>query len=438
MKKLGFLILICWSGIAFSQEILVPFRVGDLFGLSDVKGNLKVKPAYDYIEPIGEGYYKYSNFTKFPDTIHWVSGRIEIREKTKTVTGVLFGTKIIIKNSPHRHFTVVKNALLIGSEESYISKNSNFYNLKGKKLLSENVEKFKFLANDRMRLENTPVIAVFAEHFDKTFSVLLYDTKRQEFVTPLISHGQNVKLERRESTEDYIVLSYNDEKYNSYKVSIYFDDKKNTFVKEPFSYNRDIGEIREGIRGDNNVVVESPGYQGDRGPAGDPDGPVKYNSTKTKPVKPAVIPKKVYPFIRVNDSLYTYNGNEIKPSAGEKILFAERYNKSQMQPLIFTEGGKFGLIISDSLRSQVLYDSLRYIKNQYSIFSAGYSMLYLAGKKNDNNKLVYGIIDDKGNEIIPIVYDYVSPNLLEIYQPDNEGQKKTFEFRQPYNYSNDK
>lgn len=433
MRYLFLIFILLMGFISFAQEVLVPFRVGNLFGLSDVKANLKVKPAYDYLEPIGEGYFKYSNYTKVPDTIHWTSGRIEIRQKTFVETGVFFNKKLIIQNSKHRHFTVVKNALLIGSEESYISKNSNFYNLKGKRLLEFNVEKFRFLNSNDLKKSMDPVIAIFAEHFDKTASIFLYDTKKQELLPALLSKVQNIQFDRTVSSEERMVFSYNDEQYNYYKMEIYFDENKKTFVKIPFK-EENRNNNRDRLANGADMISIPPNVR-----VPEPTRSEAFGKKPTTSSPKRETPKKIYSFIKLNDSLVKYNETEIRVAPGEKIFFAERGAKIQRQPLIFTAGEKRGLLFSDSLRSDKLFDSLRYIKNQYGPFTSSFNYLYLAGNKSENGKWQYGIMDEKGKMIIPITYEYLSPNLPEIYlENKNDIIADSFSFRQPYNYSNAK
>lgn len=434
MRNIFSAILILTGFTGFSQEVLVPYRVGDLFGLSDIKGAIKVKPAYDYIEPIGEGYYKYANYTQLPDTVHWTSGRIEIRQKTDVETGVFYGKSRVIQNSKHRHFTVVKEAMLIGSEESYISKNSNFYNLKGKKLLESNVEKFRFLNTSDLGKNRNSQIAIYAEHNDKTASIYLYDCKKQKMLAPMLDKVKNIKLDRNASTEEVFVFSYQDDQYRSYKMSIYYDENKKTFVKIPYA-EVNAYSYKERYNNSREIMGEAP-----VSPVPEPPRSGNDEMKPSSSISKREIPKKVYSFIKLNDSLIKYNETEIMVAPGEKIFFAERGAKNQRYPLIFTAGKKRGLIFSDSLRSQKLFDSLRYIKNQYGPFTSSYTYLYLAGNINiQTGKWQFGVIDANGKEIIPISYEYLSPNLPEIYLEDkNDSKPDTFSFRQPYNYSNDK
>ena len=97
MHKYLLLVFLIKSLIGFTQnDVLIPYRDGDLFGLADLNGKKKLKAEYDFIQPIGNEYFKYSNSFKVPDTIRYYNGRTEIKEKTITSTGLLQGTKVII------------------------------------------------------------------------------------------------------------------------------------------------------------------------------------------------------------------------------------------------------------------------------------------------------------------------------------------------------
>lgn len=435
MREYLIYVFILKSLLGFTQKtVLVPYRDGDLFGLSNFDGKLKLKAEYDFIQPIGNGYFKYTNHLKVPDTIRYYDGRTEIKEKIVTSSGLLHGTKVIIENSKHNHFSYSDQGIIIGSQESYISKNSNFYTLKGEKLLSENVMKFRFLGREKSSPEADYCITIFAEHFDKSVSVLLFDKVKQEMMIPLLDHVTDFEIDRENSTEDYFVCSYTDKDYSFHREAILFDEEEKRFIIKAASIinksYRDEYELEEGMNqgSSGDLVIEAPEIMNE--PRAVLNNEQEFSSQKEKP-RPIVY------FYKLNKGLAAYGNDTLKLNEGELVSFADSYSKSQKHPLIVSKEGKLGLIFSDTLRTELRYDSLRYIKNQFGIFSVNHNYIYLAGNKSEKTgEYLFGIIDENGNEIIPMIYENLQPNLLEIYlESDEKAEEEKFDFRQPYTYT---
>ncbi len=435
MHKYLLLVFLIKSLIGFTQnDVLIPYRDGDLFGLADLNGKQKLKADYDFIQPIGNGYFKYSNSFKVPDTIRYYDGRTEIKEKKITSTGLLQGTKVIIENSNHNHFTYSDQGIIIGSQESYVSKNSNFYTLKGKKLLPENVMKFRFLGRERSSPEADNYITIFAEHFDKSVSVLLFDKVNQKMMIPLLDHVTDFEIDRENSTEDYFVCSYTDKEYSFHREAILFDEELKRFIIKPASIinksYRDDYEVEEGMNygSSGDYVIEAPEIMGEIKEV--PNHKEIFSSQREKP-------KPIIYFYKLENGFAAYGSDTLKLNEGETVNFADRYSKSQKHPLIVSKEGKLGLIFSEILRTDLKYDSLRYIKNQFGIFSANHTYIYLAGSKGEKTgNYLFGILDENGNEIIPMIYEDLQPNLLEIYvERDEKAEEEKFDFRQPYTYT---
>lgn len=432
--------------VVAQNDVLVPYRVGDKFGLSDVKGKIKVKPVYDNMEPIGGGFYKYSKYEMRLDTTHYKSGWVDVKEKMTRITGVYSGSRRIIGDTKHNHFTYAEQGLLIGSEESYISKNSNFYNFDGERMLSENVEKFKFIGGSDIEIETgsySSIISIIAEHYDGTVSLLLFDGKTRKMLKPALDRVSNFEIDRDEATAHYFVCSYSDSEGNYYRSKVYFDPEKQHYVVGPYtyeynysdSYNREgTGEyVGEGTYSGDYEVVEAPMER----------EPVEDDGVQEQSVIPPLQiskPKPVYPFLKINKTSVKCGNDTINAGAGETFLFYDRYSNSQIQPLIVAGNKRYALLFSDSLNYSVQYDSLRYIKNQYGIFTFSHSIVYLAGNRDeDSGKWKFGVLDQNGREIIPMVYEYLSPNLPESYYEREEKTKaQTIKFRQPYDYGDEK
>lgn len=425
--------------IQAQDKVLVPYRSGDLFGLSDLDGKVKLKPNYDYVEPIGEGYFKFSNYETIIDTVRYYDGRIELNEKRITRAGVLRGTKLVIDETEHRHFSVVPGAMLIGSWESYISKNSNFYTLEGRKLLNENVEKFRLMGPgfEAHRGGGSAFLSIVAEHYDKTVSILVFDVKNQVMIEPVLDHVKDFNLDRNSSSDNTLVCTYTDADYNYYHSRIYYDPQLGYYVRAPYSERRNDYEYQAEdmyYGGDVEMVEmeveEVPVMVTEEMPK--PKAPESFHAAPAPPVAPVH-------FIKLSNAEIKCGLDTIHILADEKIDLADRYSDHQRHPLIISKGEKRGLIFSSTERGELLYDSLRYIKNQYGIFTSSHNFLYLAGiKDQESGQWAFGLLDGKGDELIPLMYEYLTPNLPVIYIAEDEQRNNDhFGFRQPYTYSDD-
>ncbi|MEZ4798213.1 MAG: WG repeat-containing protein [Flavobacteriales bacterium] len=102
---------------------------------------------------------------------------------------------------------------------------------------------------------------------------------------------------------------------------------------------------------------------------------------------------------------------------GEGYL-ADRYAQFQRFPVIYKSQGKYGIVYSDTVVGRTEYDSLVYVKG--NVPRQGEVHFYLAGKKQEDGKLKFGLISKEGEVVFPFVYDELIPNLKEIAQIENE------------------
>ena len=139
MKQIIIAVLLFTFTAIHAQDIRVPFRVGDKFGLSDEKGNLIVAAEYDEINFM-EPSFQYFQYTKIiRDSIQSVYGRWLTNEVH--IAGVLHKDKILIEdNKTYRSFRIYSDHFIAGSNNMYQPENSMLYNLKGQKLLDSEMK----------------------------------------------------------------------------------------------------------------------------------------------------------------------------------------------------------------------------------------------------------------------------------------------------------
>lgn len=122
MRRLILIILISYSGISFSQEILVPYRKGNLWGFADTLGKLICEPKYDEVFFSSEK--KSSSELALPDNYFLTTKNGKF--------GVFFRNEIV----PAQYVRIrsVENAFLMAFKDSK-NDERDWYSLSGVSLL---------------------------------------------------------------------------------------------------------------------------------------------------------------------------------------------------------------------------------------------------------------------------------------------------------------
>ena len=126
-------------------------------------------------------------------------------------------------------------------------------------------------------------------------------------------------------------------------------------------------------------------------------------------------PEKIESYGLRGDSLFYFVGKDNiyldLPAKTSPILLNNK-NTRQSIPVIYKRGKKFGLIIGDTIKENI-YDSLVYFGNNY-----------IAAIKNKNG-YHFGMLNKKGEEIVPFIYDSIIGKMNRYNFIDNsiEGKK---------------
>ncbi len=405
------------------DKILVPYRVGNLFGLSDVSGKLVLSPRYTSISPIGKNVFEFASLS---------TSQLGLNQEPKNLKGVLLGNKEIIKGSEHNHFTYLDAGIIVGTESEYSSNNSNFYNLKGERLLSKNVRSFRMVLSSAAKAHKGS-IAILAKLQDGKVSIFLYDGTKQQMLAPLLDRVSNFNMERSPSYQENVMLcTYTDQKGNRAHDIIYYDSKTGQHKRKPY-INEQTPQIPEGND------EGSMGFSGgDFVPLVDDDDSPKERMNLAQQKKENTVP--VY-FQAINEKAFQYGNNKLELAEGERVFFAEPYSHPiQKEPLIYCKENKYGLYFSDKKRSNETYDSLIYLRNQYIDFDNPSASMYMAGMKDAaTGKWQFGLLNEMGIMIVPMIYDFIGFDFDEMgYEFPDEGRAGQFTFKKQTIYQVDK
>src|SRR5690554_2878710 len=89
MKKILFVLMFLTTVTTYSQEFYIPYKVGNKFGISDEKGNIKLKPQFDILEYV-------HNQTDLLIGYNFVGNDV--------LSSVIHKNKIIIKDKKHKSY----------------------------------------------------------------------------------------------------------------------------------------------------------------------------------------------------------------------------------------------------------------------------------------------------------------------------------------------
>lgn len=183
MKKilLYALVIIFFIPRVKAQEVLVPIREQNKFGLSTLNKNLKVKPIYDKID-FGIRPKYFVGFKK--------------KKNNLFVTTLLNNEKVIIEDQPYFDYGIYDNLIVaIDTTSNKTGKSHNlFYNEKSHlytkdgKLLTPNYNALVSIYEDASKIKPTTDLIVLFKDFDNKFSLKIYDTKKQHFTKILLDN----------------------------------------------------------------------------------------------------------------------------------------------------------------------------------------------------------------------------------------------------------
>jgi len=413
--------------LLFAQTaVLVPYRVGNVYGLSNEKGKMVISPKYAHIEPIGVGVFKFVSANASKNS---TGSKQQLNGKT----GVIMGTKELISNSSHNHFTYIEQGIIVGSENSYSSQNSNFYNLSGEKLLAENVPNFKLIVSPNAKPRDCK-IAILAKHHDYGVSIYIFDAKKQKLLAPLLDHVTNFKIEEQSGSDHSFICSYVD-KNNAYaKDVIYYDAASGEHLRMPYTvdHQSENAQYKEEVY----LTADPDGVEVD-GDDGGMDMSIPMH--EAEPGYSDNNGKLPGYFERINDQTIHFDGKELRIAANEKVYFANPYQYGyQTIPMIFYNGNQYGLLLTDNTRAEELYDTLIYLHNQYQDYDNPAVFNFLAGKKDVYGKWRYGILQENGKPLIPLQYDQIEISFKELeYEQDDDNKLGKFLLKDQSLYSVD-
>eukprot|EP01133_Synstelium_polycarpum_P016539 gene16539-19654_t len=410
MKQILLFILFSWQ-VAQAQEVLVPYKVHNKFGLSDLGGKMVVQPSYDWIV-IGKEYPNgYFGFIK------------------EEQTGVIYNKKEIITVERACDFAVLKDKFIIGkykekfdSNKTYASREErnlakrnpleihSLYNLRGQNVYKENFARLMMLdtlgisLKDKKKSKYTLFLSVNAEGKK---SVFVFDNEKQLITNWLLKDYEKLNIQRSSSIMTSItqVEFVGKKDWNADEELISFGLTNNEVKKHSKTITKSNNDSGEAISGDLGL------YKGSL--RGDPSGDIVITGTTA----PGSKSNKYYTEFKVEGDKITYQKlDQFYKVLHKDLTLPFKADRVTIEMLNFTlpqskngpvyevhnmlsveSGGKHGVFITDSLYINPVYDELKAVtyelKNEKKLF-------FLVGLKDkQTNTVKYGTVDIYGKDL---------------------------------------
>ncbi|THF53097.1 hypothetical protein E6C50_02520 [Flavobacterium supellecticarium] len=436
---------------AFSQEVTIPFRVGNVYGISDYNGKLVNKNKFDqisYNRKMPKGYFSFKN---------------------KEENGLAYNGKTLVSGPEYDEFGIEPNKFIIAvlkrnrvSRSTSTFKNEKEYNdfkrrnregyalfnLKGETIYPDNFKKI-------IPVDTTGVSATGAKrarfalmattNFDDQFSLFVYDCDKQKISEWLLKDYDKIKLDRGLTVPGKsIALTASKAKSDS-PMSMQVNHIDGKFVLQPLTteYRPGVKERFEKEYGTTELTGDpeygsgtgKPNYTTEAVPP-----PPAYGTGVNATVPNDAIEKKrpkvvkqyiVHTFEIKDEKLFLKEliagQKEAKTEtefpmppvpAGQTYSFesfpytsttqdTEEKRVTQKNIIRFKSGDLYGMLLSQERMISCKYDSISPIKFTHS---GQDQLLFVVGQKDVTTQTIqYGLIDSDEKVILPLMYEELDP-----------------------------
>lgn len=169
---------------ANAQNIFVPYRVGNLFGIADEHGKLKLNPVFDNVRLCDADNY----FTGYKNTANGYSSSLVFRDKVILKDQAYFGYY------PYNDIVVAvqKTDLETGSYYSFGNELSHVYNNKGQRILPGEYSYVEVYVDFDTKNES-PLALIGVFDVAGKYSLVVYDKPKAKIVKELLT---NISVEQ--------------------------------------------------------------------------------------------------------------------------------------------------------------------------------------------------------------------------------------------------
>lgn len=226
------LLLLAVNFKGVSQHNSVPFRVGNLFGISDSLGTIKIEPKFDVVD------------VNSRNDLYFIGYNLGTNQST-----LIYNDKEILPKTVYRNF-YIENELVIAIKYVVLNTTNRYYerdfdeinhlyDKSGKPIIIEDCNFISTIENaDDVKVSNE-VLFYFQTKADKKYSLILYDKKKHKIVKTYIDKSDyldinfNGNYDYRDKSYSFV---YRDKNGQGKKITLLNESKGITqFKEEPFT-----------------------------------------------------------------------------------------------------------------------------------------------------------------------------------------------------------
>lgn len=441
MKSLLTFLLLACAFVCPAQKMLVPYRSGDLFGLSDENGKITVTPQYDHVEWMEDNWFRTRRKISLKDTLEIAPGRHFIRNSTAKLSRLIHQNTIVLKDEPFDDYEIVAKKCIVTEYEGrgedltkeQFKKYGNqrrlycLFNLEGKNLYPDNfkrIQKVDTAGSSSKDKKTARYILFVVMHFDDKYSMFVFDADQQKISEWLVKDAFKIEGDRRRISDKQISFNITDK--NAIRSTQVLDYTSGKFIltSSPSTPAPNKKEPTEKVE-----VTEV-------GPSGFNDAPpVPIEEGKSeRTTKPSFNPYHIF----TRDTLYYLTSykdkHPVKLQPDGKVFLTTPKGVTQYQPVIVKSGGQFYIVKEEKL-SAASYDSLIY-----------FGTSFLAWQKI-NGQTKAGVINADGTIVIPMEYDSIYADIkyfnlkdktparsTSVYQVELTEADSKYNYDKPYPY----
>lgn len=411
MKHFFLLLFIFYSKIISAQDVLIPYKKGNQFGLCDRQGKIMLQPQYNKINWLKDEYFMIENKIVLNDTLETAPHRYFLRKNdTVIVTGLIYKGKEIIANQPYENYRILTNKCIIATcdtryhrltKEQHTTfkqrdKFVSLLNIYGKNLYEDNFRRLTIedtLLIDAKNKKPKKLFLFKSENFKWRSSLFLYDIDKQCISEWLLKDVQKISLRKMDRVKKIFTLDYLDSNNNKMIATINYSSNKFVVLQQDARIEdteRKMGNGTGKSRMDINEIYDTK----------DLVAVQEADSRDINYPKPAFKPY----YKKQKDSLlYFYDENKSNYiNTGESYFYftvpdaAIQYDSS----VIYQKNNKYGLVFNGNPQPNI-YDSLFYFGGKF--------LAYI----NDGSGFKCGILYQNGNVKFPLIYDSIQGKMKE-------------------------
>lgn len=263
MKKIFLVLAILTTATIYSQDFYIPYKVGNKFGISDEKGNIRLKPQFDILEYV-------HNKTDLLVGYNLVGSEV--------LSSVIYKNKIIIKDKKYKNYYWAYG-LLKAVEYTNPNYNPSFfrddkkieelnmlYTLKGKQVFTEPLPYIHIFLEWR-EVEKMEDLLIQTYDKNEKISLYLFNKKSGKITKTYFSEVEQIDMDRdfgqswityktKDGKGKKITLSQTDRTIKS-EIEDYIIEKKSNSYDRDF-YNEPM-PMTEGSFESTNIVEPANG-----------------------------------------------------------------------------------------------------------------------------------------------------------------------------------